>query len=138
VTGNGQFLNCRLELCRILDTGFRERPFSAIEYIRLAAAMIRVFVTRSTYIAGECCHAYWPSNDIALESSQSLIERKTMTAELYQGFVVVAASGMLTFAAGLGVRLFKETLQYRRDVQDGKVEKVCPQCQRNLYERRLP
>ena len=59
-----------------------------------------------------------------------------MTAELYQGFVVVAASGVLTFAAGLGVRLFKETLQYRRDVQDGKVEKACPYCQTHLYERR--
>jgi hypothetical protein len=63
-------------------------------------------------------------------------EGKTTTAELYQGFVVVAASGVLTFVAGLAAKAFKEMLRYRRDVRDGKVEKACPYCQKNLYERR--
>ena len=59
-----------------------------------------------------------------------------MTVDLYQALVVVAASGTLTFIAGIGVRVSKEVAQYRRDVQDGKVEKACPYCQKHLYERR--
>ena len=53
-----------------------------------------------------------------------------MTVDLYQALVVVAASGALTFIVGIGVRVSKEVAQYRRDVQDGKVEKACPYCQK--------
>jgi hypothetical protein len=59
-----------------------------------------------------------------------------MTVDLYQALAVVGASGALTFIAGIGVRASKEVVQYRRDVQDGKVEKACPYCQKHLYERR--
>ena len=59
-----------------------------------------------------------------------------MTVDLYQALAVVGASGALTFIAGTGVRVSKEVAQYRRDVQDGKVEKACPCCQKHLYERR--
>ena len=59
-----------------------------------------------------------------------------MTVDLYQALAVVGASGALNFIAGIGVRASKEEVQYRRDVQDGKVEKACPYCQKYLYERR--
>ena len=59
-----------------------------------------------------------------------------MTVDLYQALAVVGASGALTLIAGIGVRASKEVAQYRRDVQDGKVEKACPYCQKHLYERR--